>query len=63
MSETRIILRVPQDSDGSLALRAARSLIQSDHKDCVYSYTDGTVIWAYRTKRAVVACDQAVYRP
>lgn len=58
MNDTRIILRINGGSDGILALRAAHSLIRDGHKHCAYAYENGAVIWAYRTKTAVVAREE-----
>lgn len=55
MSRVRIILSVADGSDGILALRAARALLASDHRDCVYAYDNGASIWAKRNKASVTA--------
>ena len=55
---THVTLYLNEGSDGILALRAAKALLRDGHKDCVYAYEDGAHIWAYRTKRGVVAREE-----
>lgn len=53
--QTRIILHVNDGSNGVLALRAACRLMKEGHKSCVYSFEDGTDIYAYHTATGVAA--------
>lgn len=56
MSEqTRIILHLNEGSDGILALRAARRLIQEGHKSRIYGFENGVSIYAYFTQTGVAA--------
>jgi hypothetical protein len=50
----RVLLHLNDDSDGVLALRAARQLIKDGHLSCVYSFGD-TNIYAYHTQTGVAA--------
>lgn len=51
----KIILHLPNGSDGILALRAARNLIEHNHNTCIYTFTDGTVVDVRKNKRSVTA--------
>ena len=55
----KIILHLQPGSDGTLALRAANDLIENGHQNCVYTYTDGTVVYVQRNKLSITAFEQS----
>lgn len=56
---TRIILHINDGSDGILALRAARSLMNTPYRrSCIYSYENGVNVYAYHTQTGVAAREE-----